>query len=381
MINDRAISVTQISMYIKNIFDSEELLENIDVFGEISDFNISRGIAYFSLKDENALLPCVAFDGNGLSSVKNGDMVVATGSPKYYVKGGRLSFNVRRLTPYGMGNLFEQFLRLKQTLENEGLFDVQHKKQINVNTIKRIGVVSSESGAVIQDIINITKRRNPNIDIVLYPVKVQGVNAELDICKGINFFSNYENVDVVIVARGGGSLEDLQPFNTEIVARAVYSSNKPIVSAVGHETDYTIIDFVSDLRAPTPSAAAELLTENITEQKYNLKDKLKRLVKCINQIIENQNLKINYDIKKLTMIAESFVNEINYALSLKQTKLNKLDPKEIMKLGYVKVSRGKEVIVSAKSTFVGDKLDLTFTDGKIEVVRRWKWNLKKEWKN
>ena len=381
MINDRAISVTQISMYIKNIFDSEELLENIDVFGEISDFNISRGIAYFSLKDENALLPCVAFDGNGLSSVKNGDMVVATGSPKYYVKGGRLSFNVRRLTPYGMGNLFEQFLRLKQTLENEGLFDIQHKKQINVNTIKRIGVVSSESGAVIQDIINITKRRNPNIDIVLYPVKVQGVNAELDICKGINFFSNYENVDVVIVARGGGSLEDLQPFNTEIVARAVYSSNKPIVSAVGHETDYTIIDFVSDLRAPTPSAAAELLTENITEQKYNLKDKLKRLVKCINQIIENQNLKINYDIKKLTMIAESFVNEINYALSLKQTKLNKLDPKEIMKLGYVKVSRGKEVIVSAKSTFVGDKLDLTFTDGKIEVVRRWKWNLKKEWKN
>ena len=370
MINDRAISVTQISMYIKNIFDSEELLENIDVFGEISDFNISRGIAYFSLKDENALLPCVAFDGNGLSSVKNGDMVVATGSPKYYVKGGRLSFNVRRLTPYGMGNLFEQFLRLKQTLENEGLFDIQHKKQINVNTIKRIGVVSSESGAVIQDIINITKRRNPNIDIVLYPVKVQGVNAELDICKGINFFSNYENVDVVIVARGGGSLEDLQPFNTEIVARAVYSSNKPIVSAVGHETDYTIIDFVSDLRAPTPSAAAELLTENITEQKYNLKDKLKRLVKCINQIIENQNLKINYDIKKLTMIAESFVNEINYALSLKQTKLNKLDPKEIMKLGYVKVSRGKEVIVSAKSTFVGDKLDLTFTDGKIEAVRR-----------
>ncbi len=370
MISDRAISVTQISMYIKNIFDSEELLENIDVFGEVSDFNISRGIAYFSLKDENALLPCVAFDGSSLLSVKNGDMVIATGTPKYYVKGGRLSFNIKRLTPYGIGNLFEQFLRLKQTLDNEGLFDEAHKKKIDIKKIKRIGVVSSESGAVIQDIINIVSRRNPNVDIVLFPVKVQGVNAELDICNGINFFSNYDGVDVIVVARGGGSLEDLQPFNTEIVARAVYSSNKPVVSAVGHETDFTIIDFVADLRAPTPSAAAELLTENIMEQRYSLDDKLKRLVKSMTQLIDNQNLKLNYSINKIAMIADSFINEINYVITLKQTKLNKLNPEEIMKLGYAKVNRGDEIIVSAKTTKVGDNLELTFIDGKVNVVRR-----------
>ena len=370
MIEEKAISVTQISTYFKQIFDAEELLQNISVFGEVSDFSISRGIAYFSLKDENALLSCVCFDGNSLSSVRNGDMVIVKGSPRYYVKGGRLNFNVTKITPYGMGNLFEQFLKLKQTLEEEGLFDTKYKKVIDPKNIKRIGVVTSETGAVIQDIINITKRRNPNVDIVLYPVKVQGAMAELDIVKGIKFFSDYDDIDVVIVARGGGSLEDLQPFNTEVVARAVFASNKPIVSAVGHETDFTIIDFVSDLRAPTPSAAAELVTENIMSKKYSLQDKIFRLIRAVENILYISKTKISHDIKSLYRISESFLNEREYMLSLKQAKLTKLSPLEIMKLGYAKVSKGDSVVVSVNDTVQGDELELQFIDGKIKVVRR-----------
>ena len=270
---EKAISVTQISTYFKQIFDAEELLQNISVFGEVSDFSLSRGVAYFSLKDENALLSCVCFGADNLVSVRNGDKVIVRGTPKYYVKGGKLNFNVNKIAPFGTGNLFEQFLKLKQDLENEGLFDDKNKKTISPQNIKRIGVVTSETGAVIQDIINVVTRRNPFVDIVLYPVKVQGYNAELDIVKGINFFSDYPNVNAIIVARGGGSLEDLKPFNSEIVARAVFACTKPLISAVGHETDFTIIDFVSDLRAPTPSVAAELITENVAYKKQNLIDK------------------------------------------------------------------------------------------------------------
>ena len=370
MIEDRAISVTQISTYFKQIFDAEELLQNISVFGEVSDFTISRGIAYFSLKDENALLSCICFEGDKLLSVKNGDMVIVKGSPRYYVKGGRLNFNVTKITPYGIGNLFEQFLRLKQKLEEEGLFDDKFKKNIEPKKIKRIGVVTSKTGAVIQDIINIISRRNPNIDIVLYPVKVQGAGAENDIAKGIDFFSNYENVDVVIVARGGGSLEDLQPFNTEIVARATFNSNKPIVSAVGHETDYTIIDFVSDLRAPTPSAAAELVTEDIISKKQVLQSKILRLIRSFDTIVNYEKTKFNHNIKTLKNLCESFINERSYMLSLKLTKLSKLNPKAIMKLGYAKVSKNYEIIISVNDTKVGDELNIEFIDGDIKVVRR-----------
>ncbi len=370
MVEEKAISVTQISTYFKQIFDAEELLQNISVFGEVSDFSISRGIAYFSLKDENALLSCVCFDGANLQSVRNGDMVIVRGSPRYYVKGGRLNFNVNKITPYGMGNLFEQFLKLKQTLEDEGLFDSKHKKIIDPKSIKRIGVVTSETGAVIQDIINIVKRRNPNVDIVLYPVKVQGAMAELSIVKGINFFSDYDGVDVMIVARGGGSLEDLQPFNTEVVARAVFAANKPVVSAVGHETDFTIIDFVSDLRAPTPSAAAELVTEDVLSKRYNLIDKISRLSRAASNLYNGLKIKFVHNLKLLYNAQESFLNEREYMLSLKTAKLSKLNPKEIMRLGYAKVSKGDKVITSVEETSVGEHLLVTLADGSIDVVRR-----------
>ena len=202
----KPLTVTQISNYFKQIFDAEELLFNVRVVGEISGLSIVRGVAYFALKDENAMMSCVCFDVSNFT-YQNGDKVVLTGTPRYYVKGGKLNFNVQKAEKYGLGDLYQQFLKLKETLEKSGYFDESHKIPMP-KTIKRIGVVTSKEGAVIQDIINVRSRRNPYIDIVLYPVKVQGKDAEKEIAKGIRFFDNY-NVDVIVVARGGGSLEDV----------------------------------------------------------------------------------------------------------------------------------------------------------------------------
>ena len=270
------LSISQVNNYIKNIFEAEVMLQNICVFGEVSSYKISNGIAYFNLQDENGLLPCVLFGANRFDVPNVGDMVLVVGSVSYYAKGGKLSFNATHIAPYGKGLLYEKFLKLKEELESRGYFNLDHKKPLP-ERVNRIGVVTSATGAVIQDIIDVTHRRNKGVDIVLYPVKVQGIGAEVEIAKGINFFSEYPNVDVVIVARGGGSLEDLQPFNTELVAEATYNCLKPIVSAVGHETDTTIIDFVSDLRAPTPSAAAELVVNKIS-------DDLKLISNCVSKI-------------------------------------------------------------------------------------------------
>ena len=256
--NESYLSITQLNNYIKSIFEAEIMLQNICVYGEVSSYNVSNGIAYFNLKDENGLLACVLFGANNFTAPKIGDMVLIRGSMNYYAKGGKLSFNAYSIMPYGKGLLYEKFLELKARLEAKGMFAIEHKKDIPTR-VKRIGVVSSPTGAVIRDIIDVTHRRNDTIDIVLYPVRVQGVGAEHEIATGIHFFSEYPDVDVIIVARGGGSIEDLEPFNTEIVANAVFDCKKPLVSAVGHETDFTIIDFVADLRAPTPSAAAELV--------------------------------------------------------------------------------------------------------------------------
>ena len=256
---NNAISVTQVNNYIKSIFDAEFMLQNIFVYGEIGSYKVTNGIAYFNLKDEESLISCVLFGANNYPEFEVGAQVLVRGSVNYYAKGGKLNFNAVSIERYGLGVLYQKFLELKSELENLGYFDKSNKKPLPAR-VNRIGVVTSETGAVIRDIIDVTHRRNNTVDIVLYPVKVQGLGAEKEIASGIDFFSNYDKVDVVIVARGGGSLEDLQPYNSRIVADATFRCNKPLVSAVGHETDYTIIDFVSDLRAPTPSAAAELVT-------------------------------------------------------------------------------------------------------------------------
>ena len=385
---ENCISVSQLNKYIKNIFDNELMLHNISVFGEVGNYSVSNNIAYFNLKDNDNLLQCVLFNANKFETPKIGDLVLLTGSVNYYVKGGKLSFNAVNMRPYGKGLLYEAYLKLKNELEAKGYFSSDHKKPIP-QYIKRIGVVSSATGAVIQDIIDVTSRRNNTIDIVLFPVKVQGVGAEFEIANGINFFSEYNNVDVVIVARGGGSLEDLQPFNTEVVANATYNCKKPIVSGVGHETDYTIIDFVADLRAPTPSAAAELVVwrkDLFLNGIYNYLTKIERANLFINNkylskidknllIMNNQLNKSCFDInnyidKKLYQMEVALTNKINkgeHMVGLLSNTMQKLNPVNLASKGYVKVFKEDNVIVSAKTLNKGDKIKFDFIDGSVNA--------------
>lgn len=386
---ENCVSVAQLNKYIKNIFDSEIMLKNISVFGEVSSYTISNGIAYFNLKDEENLLSCVLFGANKFESPKIGDMILVTGSMNYYTKGGRLSFNATKIMPYGKGFLYEKFLQLKDDLEKKGYFDPARKKPIP-ERVRRIGVVSSPTGAVIQDIIDVTTRRNDGIDIVLYPVKVQGVGAEFEIAKGIDFFSDYDNIDVIIVARGGGSLEDLQPFNTEVVADATYRCKKPLVSGVGHETDFTIIDFVSDLRAPTPSAAAELVAWRKDLLENEILNSLTQMEKYINYIsnnylnsvdmllvrIENTILnKIQNNISQADKCVGSIQNTIDMMLLKYENQIEKcmstigvLNPQNLLVKGYTKVVCNGNLVKSKNDVKVGDNIQFVLVDGKVQSI-------------
>lgn len=376
-------SVAQVNNYIKDIFEAEVMLQNICVYGEVSSFNVSNGIAYFNIKDESGLLPCVLFNASNFEHPKIGDLVLVRGGMNYWAKGGRLSFNAYSIMPYGKGMLYEKFLQLKAKLENLGYFAQERKKPIPAR-VRRIGVVSSPTGAVIRDIIDVTTRRNDTIDVVLYPVKVQGVGAENEIATGINFFSNYD-VDVVIVARGGGSMEDLEPFNTEIVANATFNCKKPIVSAVGHETDFTITDFVSDLRAPTPSAGAELVAwrkdleiENINKyvlylEKY-LKNKLNLKVKDIDILYERLDNMSSTKLLKLQSSIDNYINRLSVVdkildrnsknLEKIEIKLENNNPKKISNMGYSKVIQNGKV-VNKISKLKGNSAIISMIDGKI----------------
>lgn len=358
----KAISVSQLSGYIKGIFEAEELLHNIMVYGEISGLSILRGNAYFSLKDEEAILSCVFF-GADEKNLKNGDLVVVTGTPRYYVKGGKLNFNVYKVEPFGVGELFKKFLETKERLAKEGFFDEDRKKEIPKD-IKRIGVVTSEMGAVIQDIINVTTRRNKSIDIVLYPARVQGDGADKDIIEGIKFFENY-NVDVIIVARGGGSFEDLMPFNSEELARVVFECTKPLISAVGHETDFTIIDFVSDLRAPTPSAAAELVVSEKREKITEIISKYDRIASVlVSKTIDADNSLKNIR-KDLENEIRNLLNDKDYSINLINGILDKLNPRKLLERGFAKIERNGEGITRISQLKLQDNLEIYLKDGKI----------------
>lgn len=351
------LTVTQLNKRIKDILENEVILEHICICGEISSFSVTRGIAYFNIKDDESLLSCVMF--NCIESYNIGDKVQVTGNVNYYVKGGKLSLNVSKIERLGQGSLYQQYLLLKSKLEQEGLFDLSHKKPIP-KYIKRIGVITSKTGAVLQDIINVTSRRNPTIDLVLKDVQVQGTVACKQIVDAINFFSTYEDIDVIIVARGGGSIEDLQPFNEEDVARACFNCKKPIVSAVGHETDFTIIDFVADLRAPTPSAGAEQLAFDYNNVCNILKgyidDYNKQIERMYNEysiLIANHiaNLqdevkdwvfrlesKINNLLVSCTNLIENKVEDAIYRVNLALNTLDKLNPINLLKSGYAIIS-------------------------------------------
>lgn len=389
------ITVSALNKYIKNIVDNDEYLGMVYIRGEISNFkNHYTGHLYFTLKDETSLIKCVMFKTytSNLNFVpKDGMSVVILGTVSVFERDGIYQIYVKGMEIDGIGALYAEYEKLKCRLSEEGLFDESHKRKIPLLP-KSIGVVTSKTGAVIRDIINVTTRRLPNVNIKLYPASVQGKGAAETIVKAINYFNNSQNVDVIIVARGGGSLEDLWPFNEEITARAIYDSKIPVISAVGHETDFTIADFVADLRAPTPSAAGELAVPEMSELKWKISDTRKKLCLLLKQKVElmknryialsnSKSLKNPYDfLRQKTLIVEKYENEIRSKTNLKIkdskiklvaiiSKLDALSPLKTLTRGYSIIEKedGK-VISSIENLNSGDNVKMIMADGTKEAI-------------
>ncbi|MCC0659786.1 exodeoxyribonuclease VII large subunit [Clostridioides sp. ZZV14-6154] len=389
----RALDISEANSYIKRILINDPILSNLKVKGEISNFKIhSSGNVYLSLKDETSKLNCVIFKSNFNRNLKldNGVKVVASGYISVYERDGAYQLYINEIEIEGIGNLHIEFNKLKEKLNKEGLFDSKYKIPIP-RMPNSIGVITSPTGAVIRDIINVIKRRYPKVNIKLYPVTVQGDKSAEEICEAIRFFNHMKNVDTVIVGRGGGSIEELWSFNDEMVAREVFNSQIPVISAVGHETDFTICDFVSDMRAPTPSAAAEIATPSLEDIKYKLGNIKSRLNKSlINQVeldqykLESVFNKINnyldsYTIKdkviQLDKIYDKIIFGIENSLKLEDEKLIKvgallhnLSPLATMDRGYSIVQKNGKVINSIKRLKTEDNIDIVLKDGTLECI-------------
>ena len=298
----KTLTVSALNNYIKKVLDNDFILSNSSITGEISNFKLhSSGHIYFSLKDEYSKINCIMFRSaaKGLNfTPENGMKVVIKGRVSVYEKDAAYQLYCEEIKPEGMGELYIAFEKLKNKLQNEGLFDLDHKRPIP-SYARKIGVVTSPTGAAIKDIINVTRRRNRNVDIVIYPALVQGINASADIIKGIETLNQVEDIDIIILARGGGSIEELWCFNDESLAFAVYNSKKPIITGVGHEIDYTIVDFVSDRRAPTPSAAAEIAVFNLEEFKSKILSYKNTMSSIINMNLIEKRSKLDLMKKSL----------------------------------------------------------------------------------
>lgn len=383
------ISVTDLNKYIKEKISDDEMLNNVLVKGEISNFKHHyTGHMYFTLKDENSLIKCIMFKTytNNLNFMpKDGMSVMILGTVSVFERDGVYQIYCKAMQEDGMGSLYTAYEELKNRLEKEGLFDVMHKKKIPFMP-KVIGVLTSNTGSVIKDIINVSTRRNPNVYIRLYPVPVQGEGAGAKIANAIKFMNENKLADVLILARGGGSLEDLWPFNEEIVAREIYNSEIPIISAVGHETDFSISDFVADLRAPTPSAAAELAVPNIADVKNKLetynnrfkialkkKTELMRLryEKCMTrrvfkeplQDINEKYVKIDILYKSLTNNIQNIVNSKKIIASKNISKLDALSPLKTLSRGYSIVEKNNKIVNSIKELNKDDEININLSDG------------------
>ncbi|HEY8423577.1 MAG TPA: exodeoxyribonuclease VII large subunit [Clostridia bacterium] len=380
----RTYSVFQLTSYLKNVIDSEELLKNIVICGEVSNFRYTGQNAYFTLKDDQAQISCIFFDFPSQYLIKDGDKVYCQGSPALYVKGGRLSFIVNKLDIAGEGEEYLKLIKLKEKLKSEGLFD---NKLPFPKSIRKIGVITSAEGAAVFDVISVAARRDKSVNIAVYPVRVQGIGAEFEIAQAIRELDDYDEIDCILVTRGGGSNEDLSAFNTEEVARAAAECKKFIVSAVGHEIDYTLCDFAADLRMPTPSAAAEILTQNTQELKSKVKDSVRYLIKSLDEFYNYNHSRLNYSILRLISAAESKLNKIRNMILSKVILLQNLsffndkynlltqaierlksnDPKKILSLGYTKVYKDGKSVVSSKDLSKGDSIDIYFEDGKVNA--------------
>jgi len=392
--NIKPISITELNLYIKDKINRDEFLNNVYVKGEISKFKHHyTGHLYFTLKDEKSLIKSVMFKtyaGHLDFKIQDGMKVMVLGSVSVFERDGTYQLYAKAIKQLGkIGDLRAAFEELKEKLEKEGLFDVAHKQKIPIMP-KIIGVLTSNTGAVIRDIINVSTRRNPNVQIRLYPVPVQGEGAGKKIADAIKFMNEKELADVLIIARGGGSLEDLWPFNEECVARAIYDSKIPTISAIGHETDFTIADFVADLRAPTPSAAAELSVQNISEIKVQIMNYNKRFKQALVRKTELMKLryqkcmanksftgaiqKINekymlIDMKIKTM-KHIIINNLNKEKSNANNlilKIDSLSPLKTLARGYSIVLKDGNIIKKKTELKEDDIINIRMKDGEVKA--------------
>ncbi|MED9968331.1 MAG: exodeoxyribonuclease VII large subunit [Blautia sp.] len=389
-------SVGQVNRYVKNMFTQDFFLQKVYVKGEVSNCKYhTSGHVYFSLKDETGTLTCVMFAGQrrGLSfRMKDGDKVVVGGSVDVYERDGRYQLYAKEITLEGAGALYIRFLALKQELEDMGMFAQEYKQPIP-RFIRRLGVVTAPTGAAVQDIRNISYRRNPYLQIILYPALVQGEGAAASIVKGIHMLDE-AGVDVIIVGRGGGSIEDLWAFNEESVARAIFECRTPVISAVGHETDFTIADFVADLRAPTPSAAAELAVDDyrsIVEAAASYGERLHRAIwgkldlqrsrldTCKtkfmylspeNRIREMRQKLLDLE-EEIQGAMESRIGDKRHRLAVYLERFAGLSPLRKLNQGYSYVTdKNKKAVTRVEQAKVGDRLFISVTDGCMETEVR-----------
>lgn len=389
-------SVGQVNRYVKNMFTQDFFLQKVYVKGEVSNCKYhTSGHVYFSLKDETGTLTCVMFAGQrrGLSfRMKDGDKVVVGGSVDVYERDGRYQLYAKEITLEGAGALYIRFLALKQELEDMGMFAQEYKQPIP-RFIRRLGVVTAPTGAAVQDIRNISYRRNPYLQIILYPALVQGEGAAVSIVKGIHMLDE-AGVDVIIVGRGGGSIEDLWAFNEESVARAIFECRTPVISAVGHETDFTIADFVADLRAPTPSAAAELAVDDyrsIVEAAASYGERLHRAIwgkldlqrsrldTCKTKFMylspENRIREMSQKLldleEEIQGAMESRIGDKRHRLAVYLERFAGLSPLRKLNQGYSYVAdKNKKAVTSVEQAKVGDRLFISVTDGCMETEVR-----------
>ena len=384
-------SIRQVNLYISNMFRQDFMLNRIYVKGEVSNCKYhTSGHIYFSLKDDSGSLACVMFAGNrsGLKfQMQNGQSVIVLGSISVYERDGKYQLYAREIIQDGMGLLYEKFQALKQELEEMGMFAPEYKQPIPAFS-RRVGIVTAPTGAAIRDIMNISYRRNPYVQLILYPALVQGEEAADSIVRGIELLDQ-SHVDVIIVGRGGGSMEDLWAFNEEKVARAIFHCETPVISAVGHETDFTIADYVADLRAPTPSAAAELAVADMAAIQGQLRDMQQRLQNRMSERLldrkkelEHLQEKLKYvspqhqiqekyqrltDIEEeLQMLMQQTMKERRHQLLIYVERMKGLSPLEKLSQGYSYTAdaRGKK-ITATEQVQPGDLLQIYVSDGQI----------------
>ena len=387
----KVYSVGQVNTYIRNMFTQDFVLNRVSVRGEISNLKYhTSGHIYFTLKDASAAIACVMFAGarGGLAfRMSNGQQVIVDGAVNVYERDGKYQLYATKIRQDGAGELYEKFLELKEELEEMGMFAPEYKQPIP-KFVRRLGVVTAPTGAAIRDIINIATRRNPGIRIILYPAKVQGEGAAESVAAGLAALDAL-GVDVIIVGRGGGSIEDLWAFNEETVARAIFSCHTPVISAVGHETDTTIADFVADLRAPTPSAAAELAVADVTawlqaldEDALQLQRIMQRMIKDARSRLRECELRMRYAKpqqrlmqqkqrldeyeERLRRAMQSLLEQIRHQLALSEERLRRLSPYEKLESGYgcILTEDGRR-IRSVSQVAPGEVVQIYLADGRM----------------